>query len=106
MEIGVGHRIGSIGPDVATSTDGVPGFHEQAPLRLAMSSFWTEILHEYLGRRTRVPSAPLRLPGGIGLWCGNDHRRPGRAAGAPQRAAYPRHQRGRPPAAAAWPLGP
>src|SRR5215469_13844340 len=46
-EIGVGHRIGPVGPDIATSTDGVPGFHEQTPLRLAMSSFSTEILHEY-----------------------------------------------------------
>src|SRR6516225_11584442 len=34
VEVGVGNRIGPVGPDVATSADGVPGFHEQAPLRL------------------------------------------------------------------------
>src|SRR5215472_16872469 len=105
VEIGVGHRIGPVGPNVSTSTDGVPGFHEQAPFLLAMSSFSTDTAR-ILGRRTRLPSAPPRLTDGIGLWCDNDHGRFGRAGCAPRRAAYPRHQRGRAPAAAAWPLGP
>src|SRR5215831_256500 len=87
VEVGVGNRIGPIGPDVAPSTDGVPGFHGQAPLLLAMSSVSVEILHELLATEHTCSPAPLGLPAGIDLWCDNDHGRPGRPASAPRRAA-------------------
>jgi len=65
-----------------------------------------EILHESLAGEHACSLAPLNLADGIGLWCDNDRRRPGRPAGAPRRASYPHHLRGRVPSAAAWPLGP
>src|SRR5215472_18172223 len=66
VEIGVGHRIGPVGPYVATSTDGVPGFHGQAPLRLAISSFSIEILHELRAAEHACSPAPVRLTDGTG----------------------------------------